>query len=60
VAVSGDATFNADGTVVWVIARVDMRANDPDGLCLVKSGVTRSRSKDEEAPAGRARTPDAA
>jgi HK97 family phage major capsid protein len=45
VAVSEDAAFNADGTVVRVIARVDVNVNDPDGLAVVKSGVARSRSK---------------
>jgi Phage capsid family len=32
VAVSDQFAFNADGTVVRVVARVDVRVNDPDGL----------------------------
>ncbi len=36
VAVSDQFAFNADGTVVRVIARVDVGVNDPDGLCVIK------------------------
>jgi HK97 family phage major capsid protein len=43
VAVSDQYAFNADGTVVRVIARVDVGVNDPDGVCTVKAGVTRSK-----------------
>ena len=32
VAVSDQFAFNADGTVVRVVARVDVGVNDPDGL----------------------------
>jgi HK97 family phage major capsid protein len=46
VAVSDQYAFNADGTVVRVVARVDVGVNDPDGLAVVKSGVARdSKSK---------------
>jgi HK97 family phage major capsid protein len=37
VAVSDQFAFNADGTVVRVVARVDVRVNDPDGLCVIKA-----------------------
>ena len=39
-AVSDQFAFNADGSVVRVIARVDVGVNDPDGLCVVKAGAT--------------------
>jgi HK97 family phage major capsid protein len=39
VAVSDQFAFNADGTVVRVIARVDVGVNDPDGLAVVKAGA---------------------
>jgi hypothetical protein len=35
VAVSDQFAFNADGTVVRVVARVDVGVNDPDGLCVI-------------------------
>ena len=41
-AVSDQFAFNADGTVVRVIARVDVGVNDPDGLAVVKAGAGRS------------------
>jgi HK97 family phage major capsid protein len=44
VAVSEDAAFNADGTAVRVIARVDVGVNDPDGLCVIKAAAGRSKS----------------
>ena len=37
VAVSDQFAFNADGTVVRVVARVDVGVNDPDGLCVIKA-----------------------
>lgn len=43
VAVSEEFAFNADGTVVRVIARLDVGVNDPDGLAVVKAGAARSK-----------------
>ena len=37
VAVSDQFAFSADGTVVRVVARVDVGVNDPDGLCVIKA-----------------------
>ena len=39
VAVSDQFAFNADGTVVRVVARVDVGVNDPDGLCVIKAAA---------------------
>ena len=44
VAISEQFAFNADGTVVRVIARVDVGINDPDGLAVVKAGASAERS----------------
>jgi HK97 family phage major capsid protein len=42
VAVSDQFAFNADGTVVRVVARLDVGVNDPDGLAVVKAGAGRA------------------
>jgi HK97 family phage major capsid protein len=42
VAVSDQFAFNADGTVVRVVARVDGGVNDPDGLCVIKAAGTQA------------------
>ena len=39
VAVSDQFAFNPDGTVVRVVARVDVGVNDPDGLCAIKAAA---------------------
>jgi HK97 family phage major capsid protein len=45
VAVSDQFAFNADGTVVRVVARVDVGVNDPDGLCVIKAAGTQAAKK---------------
>jgi hypothetical protein len=64
VAVSDQFAFNADGTVVRVIARVDVGVNDPGGLAVVKAGVGAQSSswgtragEGTDAPAARRRGP---
>jgi len=43
VVVSDQFAFNADGTVVRVVARVDVGVNDPDGLAVIKAAAGRSK-----------------
>ena len=45
VAVSDQFAFNADGTVVRVVARVDVGVNDPDGLCVIKAAAGTQAAK---------------
>ena len=45
VAVSDQFAFNADGTAVRVIARVDVGVNDPDGLCVIKATAVAREGK---------------
>lgn len=48
VSVSDQFAFNADGTAVRVIARVDVGVNDPDGLAVIKASAGREgRAKKE-------------
>jgi len=39
--VSDQYAFDADGTAVRVIARLDVGVGDPDGLCVIKAAATR-------------------
>jgi HK97 family phage major capsid protein len=45
VAVSDQFAFNADGTVVRVVDRVDVGVNDPDGLCVIKAVAAQAAKK---------------
>ena len=45
VTVSDQFAFNADGTVVRVVARVDVGVNDPDGLCVIKAAAGTQAAK---------------
>ena len=42
---SDQFAFSADGTVVSVVARVDVGVNDPDGLCVIKATGTQAAKK---------------
>ena len=42
---SDQFAFSADGTVVRVVARVDVGVNDPDGLCVIKATGTQAAKK---------------
>jgi HK97 family phage major capsid protein len=42
VAVSDQAAFSQNGTLVRVIARVDVEVNDQDGLAVIKASAARS------------------
>jgi HK97 family phage major capsid protein len=48
VAVSDQFIFSEDGTVVRVIARVDVGVNDPDGLCVIKTGAAAAAKSSKE------------
>ena len=56
VAVSDQFAFNADGTVVRVVARVDVGVNDPDGLCVIKAAAGRDMPAHAAHPAGDSRS----
>ena len=58
VAVLDQFAFNADGTVVRVIARVDVGVNDPDGLCVIKAAAGRSSSKSSSSQPATGRATD--
>lgn len=48
VAVSDQFAFSADGTVVRVVARVDVGVNDPDGLCVIRRRRERKPPRSRE------------